>query len=60
MYSTAPFVQIGRSHGCRTSYIRTAGQEALYARFCILQLVGVDDTNDEDLGFWWGVGEWGA
>ncbi len=38
----------------RTSSIRTAGQEALYARFWILPLEGVDDTKGESLGIWWG------
>ncbi len=39
----------------RVSYVRTAGQEALYARFWILPLEGVNDMKGEGLGFWWGL-----
>ncbi len=39
------------------SYIRTAGQEALYARFWILPLEGAEDTKGKGLWFWWGLGE---
>ncbi len=43
-----------------TTYIRAAGREALYTRFWILPLEGDDDTRNEGLGFWWGVGEGGG
>ncbi len=39
-----------------SSYIRTAGQEALYVQFWILPLEDVDNTKGEGLGLWWGLG----
>ncbi len=42
-------------------FIHTVGRkEALYARFWILSLEGVDNTEGEGLGFWWGLGEGGV